>query len=162
MYTECYTVNTYVWRDIQSTHTCDVTYSQRAIQSTHTCDVTHSHVWYDMTRLCMWNDSPTCVTWHIHMCGITLSHSCMWNDAPMCVTWLTHIERVVTLCVSWLRWRCLSTYTTQPHVMCINEACRIDIYDMTLWYTIDIAYGVATISRLLKIICLFYRIQSLL
>jgi len=37
----------------------------------------------------VWHDSFICVTWLIHMCGMT--HSYVWHDSFTCVTWLIHM-----------------------------------------------------------------------
>jgi len=58
----------------------------------------------------MWHDLFTCVTWPIHVCGMThgraqaarsanivhrcvcgMTHLYIWHDSSICVTWVTHM-----------------------------------------------------------------------
>ena len=84
--------------------------------------MTHSCVWHDI--LCVWSDSNTCVTWLIHMHGMTppvsavllrvLCHftgfaQLVWGRSKcspsflihMCVTWLIHICHMTPLLRAW-------------------------------------------------------------
>jgi len=59
---------------------------------------TDSYVWHDSFNV--WHDSFICVTWLIHMCGVT--HSCAWGDSCVCVTWLIHTSsKRLLLSQSW-------------------------------------------------------------
>jgi len=114
-----------VWRD---SFMCDVIVCATWIISA--CDMTHFCVGVPLA--CVWHDSFMCVTWLIHVCDMT--HSCVWRDSFMCVTGLI-------LC--WYNWFQCVAWLVRVRVFAMNNTCE------TTWY------GVATISRLLKIIGLF-------
>jgi len=82
---------------------------------------------FDWTSSFMWHDSAMCVTWLIHMHAMThiYTHSCTHTSRTHTYT---HTHRLIH--VTWLRHMC---HMPHPYV----------------------CYGVATISRLLKIIGLF-------
>ena len=172
--------HSYVWHDTficvtWLIHMCDMTHSyvwhDTFICVTwliHICDMTHSYVWHD---------SFICVTWHIHMCDMT--HSYVWHDAFICVTWLIHMcgvahsyawqavidkalvkdkdKRVQTAeqFLALLATVPLHFTPTAP----IGLSMWHDSFISVNWHDPSIcvtsAYGVATISRLLKIIGLF-------
>jgi len=56
--------------------------------------------------------ASVCVTWLIHMCGVT--HSYVWHDSFICVTWLinmchmthSHVWHNSFICVTWLIHMC--------------------------------------------------------
>ena len=69
----------------------------------HTCD---------MTRLRMWHDSVTCMTWHIYKRDTTHSH--VWHGSFMCVTCFvhmcdmthSHVSHDAFICMTWLIHMC--------------------------------------------------------
>jgi len=107
------------------------------------------HVWGKThsrgDHLC--HDSFICVTWLIHTCGVT--QSCVGYDSVMCGAWLIHVW-VVTHSLachdSFMRW---PPVTWLLRVYSMTHSC---VYGMT---HSCVRYGVASISRLLKIIGLF-------
>jgi len=134
----------HVWHD-------SFTYVTRLI---HMCDMTHSH---------MWHDSFTCLTWQIHMCDLT-------HRRPLKVSWPTLARWSWLKTMSRLReMRDLTrSYVWHDSFVCVTWL--VGMCDLTRWYvwhTLLVCvtrhtYGVATISRLLKVIGLFCRISSLL
>jgi len=83
-------------------------------------------VWHE-SFMYVWHDSLICVTWLIHMCHMT--HTYVWHDSFICVTWLIHI--------------CDMTHS-------------LVLYDSFIRVShVAFTYGVAMISRLLKIIGVF-------
>jgi len=93
------------------------------------------------TRTDLCHDVCVCVTWRIHICGMTHSH--VWHDAAShgmtrrihtCDTMHLHVWNNTFIRVTW-----------RIHI-CDR---RIHMFDMIH------SYGVATISRLLKMIILF-------
>ena len=119
------------------------------LQLGHMHDAAHPYVW---------RVSFICVTWLIHMCDMTwlihmctwlihmcdMTHSHLWHDSFTCVKRLNHM---CDMTLSYV-WRDSSTRATWCFHMC----------DVTHPYV----YGVATMSRLLKMIGLFRRISSVL
>jgi len=89
--------------------------------------------------LYVWYDSFMCATWLVYMYDVT--HWSMRQDAPTCATALMH------LCD-----------TTRPHVWQDVSYLQRDSFMCNMTYSC----GVASTSRLLKMISLFGRISSLL
>ena len=97
--------------------------------------------------------SFTCVTWLIHVCVATRSHAMrllfIW-DVPPWYVWHDSFMRVA--------WLCYKCDVTDSCACDTNDAeVSSDLFMCTKWhmYVRDMTYGVATISRLLKIIGLF-------
>jgi len=134
-----------------------------------TCDMTHSYVWHD---------ASVCVTWRIHVCEVT--HSYMSRDAFTCwccgesvwVAYSSYQFNMPFVCekTHWYMSRdaftcwCCGESVWFAITRAINSICRVCV--MWLIHTCDImhsyvgvaegvCYGVATISRLLKILRLF-------
>jgi len=178
----CDMTHSYVWPDsiICATwlihNLCDMTHSCVTCLF-YVCFVTHSNVgrehldgtsldlltcvtwpideWHD-SIICA-HDSFICVTWLIHMCGVTFSDVC--RDSFTCVAW-TFAWQVVTpidmcdmthSCVTWLIHLCdvTHTYVCRDPFMCnmahsyvcrdpsICVTWRIQMCDMThshVWY----------------------------
>jgi len=108
--------------------------------------------WLIWTGWLIRQDSFICVmgymTWLIHMCEVAFiwddpPHSyvwqAIWHDSFICVMWHIHVHRSVFVCT-------LVTF----HVW-----GGIHVRQPTTFRVCHVAYGVATISRLLKIIGLF-------
>jgi len=119
------------------------------VATPYTWDMTHSYVWHA---------SFICVTWLIHMCDLTDSY--VWHDSFMRVTWLIHMCDTTHSYVWHASWRIPIRETRLIHM------CDMP-HDVFLYVRHDSfvcvrswrrAYGVAPISRLLKIIGLFCRI----
>jgi len=121
------------------------------------CDMTHSYVWRD------WSKCHICVSSHSHTHTLTRTHKCTHTHTHTYAHTHTH------------------TRTREPHRATLVFILICDtICDMTHWYmwrdwskyvtwlvfrtdsVCLICCGVATISRLLKMIGLFCRILSLL
>jgi len=135
----------YVWHDSSISVT-------RLVHMTHWCvppgpiyirDITHPYAWHDsliwLIHVCH-HDPFLCVTWLIHkrdmtrsydslMCA-TMTHIYAWHDSSISVTRLAHMTHS---CVPPWPMYMLSTYLTSMRY----------------------AFGVPTISRLLKFIGLF-------
>jgi len=127
----------------------------------HMRDMTHSYAWYDaficvtwliqmcdMVRSYVCHNSFICMPRLVHTCDMSRSETIRWHvhgsrQTFICVTWLTHVCNMTHSCVTWLD----SRYVRQDSFICLLRSC---------------SYGVATISRFLKIIGLFCRISSLL
>ena len=147
----------------------------------HMPDRTHSYVWHEsftcvtglihmcyMTNLYVWHDSFIFMTWlnHTrvmlnHTCVAWLNHTC---DPIICVTWLNHTcdmtqpcpwhdSRITWhdsfTCVTWLIHTYEMTQSYSWHDVVLNTSWLIT------WQ--KSGYGVALVSRLLKIIGLFCR-----
>jgi len=89
----------------------------------------------DMTHSYVWHDSFVCVAWLFHTCDVT--HWYMCRDSLICVPWLIHMCDVIHMCFEGHR----------------DELSR---------EAASLRYGVATVSRIDKIVGLFCRILSLL
>ena len=148
----------------------------------HMCAMTHLCVpWLiymcAVTHLFMRHDSFICVPWRIYVCAVTHSYVC--RD---CATTHSYVCRNSFICVPRLIYMCAVAYLYVCHDSCIrvsrarsvifryfsyrywiqhiettnrtsiNESCRMHV---CVWY------GLAPISKLLKIISLFCRISSL-
>jgi len=87
----------------------------------HVRVVTYLHVWRDACTCVQWLIHVCDVAWFVHMCKMTQSYA--WQDSRICVMWRIHI--------------CLVTQTT-PAWLAVPKSSHFH-------------YGVATISRLLKI-----------
>jgi len=118
----------------------------------HICDMMHSYVWVWIISHSFIYDAFICVTWLIHMCYMT--HSYVWHDA---FTMLWCVSQSFT-CVTWHIHVCDMTPSHVWHDIFIRATWLIHACGMIH----SLCYGVATISRLLKIIGLFCRISSLL
>jgi len=126
-------------------------------ESCHTYPVTHSYVFDSFIRVI---NELFIVMSHIWMSHVTqMNESCHtypvthMNDLFIRVIWLPFI------CVTWLIHTCDMTLSYVWYCSFVYVAWFIHMCDMTHSY---VWYGVATISRLLKIIGLFWRIWSLL
>jgi len=134
------------------------------------CDMTHSHVWYS---------AFICVTWRIHMCDMTFSHmrhdsflhatywifvymfcashicvcdmtlSQEWHDSFPCTTPLIHM-RAMTRCYICVTWPTHISDTNHSYLHHDFFLCATTKHTSQVF-----TYGVASISRLLKIIGLF-------
>jgi len=68
-----------------------------------------------MTRLYVWRDSFTCVTWLVFTWGICdVTVVCVWRDECMCMTWLIHVECMSEWAVT--SHRCAMTRSRVRHV----------------------------------------------
>ena len=137
----------------------------------HTCPITHAYVWHDSffgviwlillratNHSYVWHDSFMCVTWLIYVCDMT--HLCVWHDSFMCATHDSFIR------VTWSIHVCDMTHAyvhdmTHSRAHVTHHSCiyvqRVFIY-IFFFCRAQVSpslYGVATISRLLKIIDLF-------
>jgi len=94
--------------------------------------------------MCCITHPSKCVTWLIHVCSVT--HPCVWHNASTRVTWLTQVCDVAHACVShtWIRQRVWHVQTATHSY--VGHSSFIVAFNQ---------YGVASISRLLKIIGLF-------
>jgi len=95
----------------------------------------------DMTRSCVSHASFMCETWLLRLWDMT--HSCVWRDSFMCDTWL-----IVRNCLPLLHTRYYTPVTTH---LCI----RSHNWKSHATQMIE-SYGVATVSRIDKIIGLFW------
>jgi hypothetical protein len=135
----------FVWHD--SLYLCDMTHcicvtwliSYVGHDSFYLCDMTHFYL-SDMTHLHAWRDSRV---WHDSFHMSDMAHS-------TCMGWLRLVGSL----------KCYVSFAKEPYK-------RDDI--LQKWVTShknasfhSMSYGVATISRLLKMIGLFCRISSLL
>jgi len=130
------------------------------------------HVWemtHDKWRcrwLYAWRDPCMCGTWLIYTWDMT--HLCVGHDSFICGTWLMISEgvddclhNILTICVCVY----LSGMTPNTHSFFVHKDPLVQapfIHETWLIDVSDTTYGVATISRLLKIIGPFCRMSSLL
>jgi len=140
-------------------HTCDMTHSDSTTTTAliHLCKVTDSHVWHDsfiyvtwLIHICaMTHSDYTTTTALIYLCKMTDSH--VWHDSFICLT------RLIQICDTWL----IQTIRPLQHsfigvtwlILCVwhDSFRQYDHYSIHSF----VWYGVATISRLLKIKGLF-------
>jgi len=135
-------------------HVCDMTHSC-ATWLLHMCDMVHSYVWHgsfvrvtwlirtcDMAHSHVWHGSFTYVTWLMHMCNMhTMYASAFVNVEMRCLYLYVRVYVYVRVCIS----ICLYLYVNERVAWKIQSTSRV----------FKGAYGVATISRLLKIIDVF-------
>jgi len=112
------------------------------------------------------------VPWLIHMCAMTLSY--VWHDPSICAMTHSYVWHDPSMCVPWLIHMCDMTRSYQSNTWCVyvRRSSHVYIYIrvmsqiwMSLWFRVlltNIAYVVATVSRIDKRIGLFCRIWSLL
>jgi len=162
-------------------HMCDMTHSYVWHDSFVLHDLFIFVTWF--TQACA-RASFVCVTWLIHMCHLT--HTYVFHDLFMHVTWLTQTcARASFVRVTWLIHMCDMTHThalydlfkimgwlrlvgsLKLQVSFAKEPYKRDdilqkrpiiLSNLLHVATPYMCYGVATISRLLKIIGLFCRI----
>jgi len=155
----------------------------------HKCDVTyacHTTYPYAMPRSYVWHDAFMCMTWRIHvwhdvfMCD--MMYTCMTrdlfsdvtsptavNDLHVWVTWLTLMYNMPHYCMHTCEHAHTHKHThTQAHARTHAHShthtgthTHTTIREIRLYCLNWNHYGVATISRLLKMIGLFCRISSL-
>jgi len=147
----------------------------------HVWDMTHSYVpwlintWHDSFIRCR---TYLYMTWLIHVCG--MAHSYVWRVSFMCGTWLIHmwpdsfISGRTYLYMTWLTHVCdmnssyvwhekFSQKCVTANLQMCCRCCRVlqvccRIHQRTAWLIFTEmchGYGVAPISRLLKMIGLF-------
>jgi len=131
--------HSYVWRESYVFHICPwhnsfmcVHLSGLAVSRAPACSQRHSYAWHD---------SFICVTWLIHMRGMThsyfthmcdMTHSYLWHDSFICATWPIRISH---MCVTWLIHMCDVTRT---------HLCFISVSDMTHSYVCTSAASQST------------------
>ena len=119
---------------------CDMSHMKESSHTESVTDIRMGPRGYSAKRsyvhLYVWHVSLIWMGRHISICDMT--HSYVWHDSFICVTWLIHI------------WHMCHKHTNGPSWVCCGKRRRL------------YSYGVARISRLLKIIGLFCRISSLL
>ena len=98
---------------------------------------------------CVWHDSFTCVTWLKRFLVCDMSHSRVWHDSQgfMCVTWLIHVcgmtQKVSSLRVTWRTYTCDMTHSCVWHVSftCVAWHSRFQLY-VCMWVCC-ISHGVS-------------------
>jgi len=116
-------------------------------------DMTHSYVRCDPFMCEMWL-THVCVSWLIHMCDMT--HSYVGCDLFMSEMWLSCLHHDKLICVTWLLICVVRDMTPHMFRSWHDSMCEV-MREIWLTHLCDMtdSYGVATISRLLKMIGLF-------
>jgi len=113
------------------------------------CDMTHPCVTWlihmcGMTHFYVWHDSFLCVTWRIHMCGHDMTHSYVWYNSSMSVTWIFHLCIHVYVHMCTRIYVCIYTHLNtciNPHIyiyvcVCVSACMYIYIYIYT-WILLE-------------------------
>jgi len=122
----------------------------------HMCDMNQSYVWHD---------TFTCVKCRVHMCDMTRSYvwhkSCHTYERVMSHIWTRHVTHVKVSCLTYEWVMALVSHMwfdscseRLAACMCVTQ---LHMCNMTSY-----VYGVATVSRIDKIIGLFCIMSSLL
>jgi len=140
------------WVDAH-THRCR---DRHTVRLTHTCSLSHTHtrasshagnVWEhmrDLPRACVCHSSWTCVTWlHAEL-------SLLWTKDSNKMEWLLPPHKHYMTCITH-KTKCKNTHT---HILFLALSLSLSHTHMHKHGHFS-SYGVATISRLLKIIGLF-------
>jgi len=118
---------------------------------THMCAMSHS-----LVSVYMWVTYVTHMrlkpTWVTRMCAMSHSHVC--HGSPTCVPWVVDMCTCKWLIISRSHVYMWVTYHTHANDMSHAHVCHKSL--------LTHSYGVATVSRIDKIIGLFCRISSLL
>ena len=165
-------------------HIHDVTHSYVWHELIHMCDM-NSFICLTWTHSYVWHDSFKCVTWLNHM--FDMPHSYVWHEliymcdmnSFICVTWThSYVWHASSYAVGhFAKEPYKSDYILQKRPMILRSLHMCDMPRHTLshvWmshvyiciiqymntsiYNTKYAHGVATISRLLKMIGLFCRL----
>jgi len=145
----CDMTHAYVWR---GSFVCEMKDTVH-VTLMHMCDVTHSYVWHDS---CMCDATQSYVRWKT----LSMSHSCIcvtWIVSCICVTWkvsfFSHMNEsyhTYCICVTWIVSFFVPGVSSDPFFGQLLPTNSLH----------PATHGVATVSRIDKIICLFCRIVS--
>jgi len=156
-------------------HTCIRITVQATTGYTNPCDLPHTNLTC-LIHMCfminshMWRDSFVHFAWLIHTCRMT--HSYLWHDSFTCVTWLMRIYDMFHsymrhdsfICATWPINLCdinhrgrLRGFVCVWVCVCVCACGRIPVvahkvasFSSSSWF-----YGVASVSRIDKIVGLF-------
>jgi len=168
---ECAMTHPYIWPD---SFICNMTHSCMS----YTREVAHLYVWRDSFICNMTHSCMSChirVRWLIHICDTTwisvAVHVPLKTDAPTMyvnVTWLIHIYDTTYSYATWLIhvWHVIyawgGSFVHVRWLIYIRNDSHYNTIRNGSFNGIPVGYGVASISRLLKMIGLFCRIYFLL